>query len=93
MKLIIEIAAFTTMAVSALLWFRSAMVRLTRIGPGLDELDGVTKLSTDKSADQTPFGTTWTTETPGALRSPPMASREPWAYRPRRSRVHLGNVG
>ena len=48
-----------------------------------------------KSADQTSFGTPGTTETSGALRSPPVASggNPAVCYRPRRSRVHLGNVG
>lgn len=46
-KLFVEIAAFTSMGLSALLWFISASVRLTRIGPGLEELDRVTKLADD----------------------------------------------
>jgi hypothetical protein len=44
-----------------------------------------------KSMDQTSFGTT---EPPGALRSLAVASGDPAVcYRPRRSRVHLENVG
>jgi hypothetical protein len=47
MKLLIEIAAFASMAISALLWFFSAAIRLTRIGPGLEELDHIANLSND----------------------------------------------
>ena len=47
MKLYIEVAAFGFMAVSAALWFKSATVHLRKIGPGLEELDYVTSLSSD----------------------------------------------
>ena len=43
----IEAAALVFMAASAVLWFISAAVRLRRIGPGLEELDYVTSLSSD----------------------------------------------
>lgn len=47
MKQGFEIAEFALYAVSAMLWIVSAWVRLTPVGPGLEELDKVYKLASD----------------------------------------------
>ncbi|MCX7308850.1 MAG: hypothetical protein NTZ72_13280 [Afipia sp.] len=47
MKVFFEILTFGSSGIAAILWFKSASTRLTTIGPGLEELDLVNKLSSD----------------------------------------------
>jgi hypothetical protein len=47
MKFYVEMAGWGLYGIAAALWFVSASIRLTKIGPGQDELDHVTKLADD----------------------------------------------
>lgn len=47
MKSVVEILYYVTAFAAALLWFKSASTRLTKIGTGLEDLDHVTTLSSD----------------------------------------------
>jgi hypothetical protein len=47
MKGLFEILTFGTSGIAAYLWFKSASTSLTKIGPGLEDLDLVKDLSND----------------------------------------------
>jgi hypothetical protein len=47
MKAFTELLALVSAAIAAVCWFISASVRLTKVGPGLEELDRVTNLAGD----------------------------------------------
>jgi hypothetical protein len=47
MKTTVDVLYYLTAFAAALLWFRSASARLTKIGAGLEDLDHVYRLSSD----------------------------------------------
>ena len=47
MKTAVDVLYYLTAFAAALLWFKSASTRLTKIGAGLEDLDHVHRLSSD----------------------------------------------